>query len=315
MAKRMKKVFSSHSQLCHVWAQQTQSEGRASRMFFTNTTDIYSYGYHYLAAKVHTVKGKKFALVRSDAYSNSTAKHLNEIRHSLHGLMPQFNVSGSNAINDPKLAVKDLDSNAQTSVARALKRVKVESEESIAYEFERIREKFTLANKLRKILGLAEKFPKKSQLDAVEKHLKFRLKRYHELNTPEMIQKRELEREKRKAKAEEKLKEKLAHDIAGWRDFTFNSMYSLYSLPNVLLRVRGETVETSRGASVPLKEARTLLRAIVAGKNVKGLTVGHFTLISVTDIGNDKLIKIGCHNILLSEAQQVLEPKLSLVSA
>jgi len=85
----MKKVFSSHAQLAHVWVQQTQSKGRSSNMFFEGTR-IYSYGFHYCAARIHTVKGKRFALVRSDAYSHSTAKHLCRIRGALNNLMPFF---------------------------------------------------------------------------------------------------------------------------------------------------------------------------------------------------------------------------------
>lgn len=37
----MKKVFSTHSEVAHIWAQQNQREGEASNMFFEGDT-IYS---------------------------------------------------------------------------------------------------------------------------------------------------------------------------------------------------------------------------------------------------------------------------------
>ena len=42
----MKKVF-TNTEIVHVFAQQSQSEGRSGSMFFKDTK-IYSYGYHYL---------------------------------------------------------------------------------------------------------------------------------------------------------------------------------------------------------------------------------------------------------------------------
>jgi len=47
----MKKVFNTASELIHVYAQQSQESGRCHNVFFENTTDLYSYGHHYLLAK------------------------------------------------------------------------------------------------------------------------------------------------------------------------------------------------------------------------------------------------------------------------
>lgn len=65
-----KRVFSSHSQLAHVWAQQTQPGGRASdnRMFFDGKT-IFSYGRHWPIAHFIT---PDLVLVNSDGKSVST---------------------------------------------------------------------------------------------------------------------------------------------------------------------------------------------------------------------------------------------------
>lgn len=66
----MKKVFSSHSEVAHIWAQQTQNEGSASRMFFENGT-IYSYGRHFPIA---TIEGDTVLFTKRN-YSSSTTKH------------------------------------------------------------------------------------------------------------------------------------------------------------------------------------------------------------------------------------------------
>jgi hypothetical protein len=71
----MKKVFSSNSQLAHVWANQLQHEGRASSMFFDGPV-IYSYGTHYEIARfVEAANGQKVCFVNANGYSSSTAKH------------------------------------------------------------------------------------------------------------------------------------------------------------------------------------------------------------------------------------------------
>ena len=71
-----------------------------------------------------------------------------------------------------------------------------------------------------------------------------------------------------------------------------------------LLRIKGDNIETSRYAKIPLREAVILYRRWKAGKPILGHTVGDFT---VTSISND-FVKIGCHQINLSEIENVLGP-------
>jgi hypothetical protein len=298
---RQRKVFGSNSQVCHVWAQQTQNEGSAGNIFFEGNK-IYSYGRHYLAAQIHTVKGKRVALVRSDTYSVSTSGHLSDIRSALYNLIPAFD---SPNVSDLKAAISYLDQCAQKQVEGALKRVKVENKESIQSEFRWIHDQFKEANELRKLVGRKEIWPTKKQLDAVQAHLEKRLQRFKELNTPEMIEKKRIERERREIRKAERAVEKRAEDIVKFRA----GEISRVDLPCEILRVKGDTVETSRGAQVPLRDAVRLFAAILSGRDVTGLTVGHFTLNEIySDNAGDKVVRIGCHAIKLSEAQAVLGP-------
>lgn len=84
-----------------------------------------------------------------------------------------------------------------------------------------------------------------------------------------------------------------------------------YPLDDTLLRIKGETIETSRGAIVPLAVAPNLWRVIRiarAGKldlsQVKGMRVGHFTL---DDVAADGSLNIGCHCLAYSELQLIAQ--------
>jgi hypothetical protein len=310
----MKKVFGSHSEVAHIWAQQNQSEGRTSNVFFEGTK-IYSYGYHYLAAQIHTVKGKRIALIRSDTYSNSTSKHLSRISGAVSGLMPSFRVR---TVSNPKAAVKELDASADASITYELKRIKVTNKSDIDYSIDRINDAFREANELRKILGMVKRMPKKKDLKAVKDHLENRLKRYHELNTPEQAEKRELDREKRAARLAKQEENKLAESIQKFYAGTSPDRLNLQSLKYELLRVDADTLVTSRGAKVPMGTALTMYRALKAGRDISGKVIGFYTVNAVNELPDgDKVIVIGCHRVLFSEAQKALEfftTKLQIVS-
>ena len=75
----MRTVLRNHDEVCHVWAQQTQSQGRAGNIFFEGKS-IYSYGRHFEAARF---MDSETVLVNSYRYSVSTAQHLSLIRQAV----------------------------------------------------------------------------------------------------------------------------------------------------------------------------------------------------------------------------------------
>lgn len=108
---------------------------------------------------------------------------------------------------------------------------------------------------------------------------------------------------------ENKIAEINADRIKAWRDGTLTRLPWNVRLEYALLRVRGETVETSQGADVPLSHALRLLNLIEKKQVRKGERVGHYTLESVESLKDvPPVVTIGCHKILLSEAQTVLAP-------
>lgn len=295
----MKTVFSSNSQVCHVWAQQNQAMGRAGSIFFRDSM-IFSYGDHYPMAKIHRIKTRRIALINSHNYSTTTEHHKNRVRKALSDLMNYFE---SPDIYSLSAAVKLADSRAKDSITRALKKMTIPGVNTINYVLEDISDAYQNANDLRSILKKSElKIP---SLVKVKAHLHARLARYDELNTPEMKAKRAIESQKRLVK-------KKAAKVA---EFRLGNRLGVYGLPFEVLRIQGKILKTSSGAEVPLREATRLWRALVAGSKVVGLRVGHFTINAVTHLATDTVVQIGCNKILLSEATSVLgaRPRIEAV--
>lgn len=82
----MRTVLKDAREVGHVWAAQSQNEGRAGNIFFRNAT-IYSYGHHFPMARIYTVTdtGERVALINPNRYSVSTAKHQSYTRSAWHG--------------------------------------------------------------------------------------------------------------------------------------------------------------------------------------------------------------------------------------
>jgi len=324
MSKRQRTVFNNHAEVCHVWAQGTQSNGRAGNIFFEESK-LYSYGYHYLMAKTHlaTKTGVRFALVNSYVYSSSTSQHLGHTRDALNGLMPYFTVSDP---SDVSSAVSDLDKQVYLALDKALKRkFFADSRWSDDTESEKertlrgIQEKVANTNQLREILGRVPFKMPPTKYAQVVAHLTKLEERY---NSPERAAKRAANNAKRdqeradwekrwkedREREEKEAAENLAKFRAGESFGYFDSEYDL-------LRVRGSRVETNRQATVPLDRAKAMLAALEAGKDLTGMRIGDFTFrgMESTD-DNQPVVVIGCHRILLSEAKAVLKaPALSLV--
>jgi len=310
----MKTVFSSQAQLCHVWAQQNQPTGRAAHMYFDNET-IFSYGSHYPAARIHKIKGKRFALVRSDTYSITTSKHLGHIKRAVSGLMSYFCVSGFEAIADPNKAVKDLDKHIDGLFDVALKRKffadsyfnSPDASIEIERHLESVSAAINEANTLRKLIGLKPVRVNAKKREAAHNHL-LKLKDFY--NSPERVAKRQTREAALQAKKDARetaQKEKQADAIAKFRA---GKDYGSIDTDHELLRVRGSRVETSRGAIVPLNLAKQLLLCLKQHVDIRGRTIGNFTIEDVIhNYGDNKdtLIVAGCHRILLSEAVTVLE--------
>lgn len=93
----MAKTVFENSMVAHVWAQLKQPSGRSSNgNFYFDGAALYSYGRHFCAGFItEDVNGSKVALINSNNYSMSTAKHLNYARRAV-SHMRSFTVDNPN---------------------------------------------------------------------------------------------------------------------------------------------------------------------------------------------------------------------------
>lgn len=280
----MKTRFKNNSEVAHIWASQTQHEGRGSNLFFEGTK-IYSYGRHFCIANFVR---PNVVLFNSAKYSKSTAKHQLKVRSAIPANIKVFTVPQTEImvnshernlqyylntieglVEDAKRSIKNTD--AQLNVA-AVKR-----ERALDYIA-------TFDLRIDETRGLSE---------AIANY-----------QFPDLSAKIETQREKaanREALQEAKRQEgyKIIREyIPAWLEGVAPQMI-LSDLPEVYLREMVGTVETSKGAIVPLREAKLLYDMIEAGKDIVGHRIGSYTVISLNGV-----LTIGCHKIEREEIKR-----------
>jgi hypothetical protein len=283
MSKRIKRVFSNSSQVIHLWANQSQDSARASNVFFDGAS-LYSYGMHYELGRMIQVNGRAVALINTRGYSNTTAKHIYWTKHAVTHLPAIYCKTGD--FTNWKTALVEMQDELINSLMGNFSRRRFYSadfgvtDSYLVGELERFNNTCSAVNMEHLRLDVPADF--------------WALLNEH---AQSCFNKETVKREERRLK----LLEQAKLDEAAWR--TGGQLTSaLRELRPMLLRVRGEEVQTTGGASVPVSHALRLLSLIERGKAKSGDRVGHFT---VSKVSNDT-IKIGCHEIALSEARTVL---------
>ena len=303
----MKKVF-DNSMTCHVWAQQTQEEGRNSKssIFFEGKT-IYSYGRHFWMG--HFIK-PDVVLLNSESYSVTTGQHQDEVSGAVWGttsfLVPSMDNHSKNIAYlkegieiSLKGAEKARRSKGYNFVSSALDSAKHHIQR--AREKESIYQNYCLEFKLTPddespcgsfvfpSARVVEIIKKKTASDANWDDPKAKAKRAVD----------KLKREKAQRKKEiVSTREAVKKFRAGGN---FYGYYTKYSFP-VLLRLDGDMVKTSERAEMPVKFAKAIWQMVAHCKeskttftpNGKTLNAGHF---QVNKIEANGTLKAGCHTI------------------
>jgi hypothetical protein len=274
----MKKVFSSNSQLAHVWANQLQEEGRGSSMFFYGPV-IYSYGYHYEIARFLTPNhGRSICFVNSNGYSNSTAKHTNHVYNAIPDGIHVFKVPFLNN----KISLETLPTTLEIMRKKA---------NSLLEQQMKAKSCFTYFLDARQIIEDANEIAAAFDLPTITI---FDIPKYYPLfdaaeEKYNVLRATESKRQEEKAA---KQLEKSLELLNKWLNHEYNG--TIYDIP-VHLRVSkdGQLIQTTKGASVPISEGLALLRRLRLNDDVKGSKIGGFTV-----IGSDlNAVKIGCHTI------------------
>jgi hypothetical protein len=253
-------------------------------MFFQGTR-IYSYGTHYCIAELHSANGQRVALVNSNGYSISTAKHTNYTRRALTHLT-QFvvpNVSNpQDAENITHLANKVADSITDILRARNVNEWMLNRVNGSIRDFNLYCETFAIQDN---ITLDAETL---ADIDAI----------YRE--KLEQTNKRDAEKRAKRALERQKEEQEFKESVKAWKLFQGN--LKGYSNEVFLrLNVEKNLVETSRGADVPLDQALKLVQLVETKQVKQGFKIGSFEVRELTDTH----LVIGCHNIPLTEMRNV----------
>ena len=273
----MRKVF-TNTEIVHVFAQQSQSEGRSSSMFFEGTK-IYSYRYHYLLGEFID---SDTIVINDKGYSNSTSKHIGLlIRATSH--KKQFFKSTS----DIDIVHSSItDSLTKMSTARTRKGDYLNS---IYNNYTKLNEYLEYTNTKEKLnYGDAIKYKEicdiVSRLDVDKDGIMAEIAD---------IEKKRREREKAKSQAE----------LVEWRNYERNWYSGTSNKTYLRLSADGENVETTKGVRIERDKARVLYKLIKAGKDINGFKLDYYTVIGV----KDNTLKIGCHDIPMTEVNQIGE--------
>lgn len=283
----MKTVVSS-DQVAHLWANQSQSEARNSNgsLYFNGDT-IYSYGSHFpIARHVSNKRGEYAVLFTTRDYSSTTAQHKSAVRHALIGQLVFY---VEHPTNEGAQSVKANLADYKARIVARLQEAKRARKNATAI-LANVRDLSGDANAYAAFVGSRARFGEPADFAKLVEEAEGKRKRATEAQ--------------RKAEAARKAEEAehLAQWMRGERDGTFYNS-------EVRLRAKDDELQTSKGARVPLEDARrafVLVRrchdsATSWQRNGETCPVGGFHIDRISENGN---VKAGCHVILWDEVER-----------
>lgn len=283
----MKTVFNSPTDVIHLFAQRIQDHAKCNNVFFYGTK-IYSYGYHYLMGEFITNKNGEIALmINNKGYSNTTAKHVSQLASATRQYKQFYTM-----YCDSNQVFKQLESLLK-KLGNAKKPQKYISEAlNILDHFNEFLEWFSKSydsfskenlKKIRKIEKLFNSAPGK---ESAEQYAK-----------------------KKAAAQKASDKKDFLKSLHKFNDFEINyiSHNSFNNEDYLRINEQSGNIETSQGVKVPIKEAQTLYRMIKEGKDIKGLKISNYTVISLNGV-----LHIGCHRINRKNMEQIGEKIIKL---
>lgn len=282
----MKTVF-PRRMVAHVWASQSQETARTPNgsLYFRGAT-IYSYGNHFPIAKlVRNRQGKQSVLFTRQGYSTTTANHKCQVlRACSHKQV--FLVLDPQSL-DHKGNLKAYREDFEDS-KRAYTRARVHKQ----WALDRMERIVNESNDYAEFFGLKTRLAMPEDLEAMQEEC------------------REAERKAREQERQraERRREQGRKALEEW----VNGAHNFRSFPNspVRLRINGDTLETSRGATVPLDHAIKAFRIMRAirergeswHRNGEEIRLGHFHIDSINGEG---IVKAGCHTVEWAEIERV----------
>lgn len=311
----MRNVLRGTDEVCHYWANQTQERGQAGNVMFAGTV-LFSYATPI--ARLYPEKG--LVLLNSARYSSSTSKH----QSSAGGASVQFRriqvpsigIGGysSRGYYDPMGREKEGKPNHKVNkdwfLAQARHKIvqasKAVHREGYLKQAQRLREDMEHYARVFKLNWELFEIPDESDLPEIKKKAK---------ETAEEVARRAAVKE---AKEERKKLERGA--IPKWREGA-RIIVRQYLNGFDILRVVGDEVQTSQGASIPVEHAikvwPLLCSLKASGKSFRAnghsIPLGVYRVDTFNEDAQGTLVA-GCHTIKWEEISQIAA-KLGLQEA
>mgnify|MGYP003650418996 FL=1 len=285
----MKKVFSNTSETIHVFAQQTQSEGRnSSSSVYFRENKIYSYGSHYLLGEYIN---PETIIINDFGYSVSTSKHISELSVATYH-KERFYISS--------ICIKSVENDIQSNLKSLVNARKPELYINTILQAIGCLNKWAAYCKENKFTSQYRILPSNTRLKKLQKISS-------DLLTPDYLAKIKAKGKtdaiKLKAKNTKELKTKLIE----FNTYEINR-FNIGDFDYLRISENGLFVETSQNIKIDLLDARKLYIAIKRKVNIKGEKIGYYTVNKI----NSKALTIGCHKIDLKSVVCVGEKLISL---
>lgn len=290
----MKKVFQNTSEVVHVFAQQSQSEGRnqsGSIYFYENK--IYSYGSHYLLGEFIN---DETIIINDFGYSVTTSKHISELINAT----SQYNQFYTSSID-----IKHI----QTEINGFLKHLtKARKPEIYISNITKLKNNLTnwvdfcKANKIKKNHFSKYNFVVNKSDYKYKKIVKIA----NSLLTPEAIEKIKAKGKKDAAKQKAKDKRELKTKLDKFNTYKINR-FKIGGFDYLRLSKNGEFVETSQNIRIEKNKAKKLYFAIKRKVDIRGQKIGYYTINKI----DNKALTVGCHKICIKSVQKVGELLIS----
>lgn len=318
----VKRVYTNCDDVIHIWAQQPNHNVRCSNVFSEGQT-LYSYGYHYPLA--HFLDDKT-VLINAAGYSVTTSKHIGKVRYATNHYK-QFVIHDNGVMSDlARQANWDQKSSIEATLNYAISCEVSAYIRSLAADTVK-RKQATLEKKRNSLLSTVQVY-----IDLLafwklklSKENRKELARIANVAPSDILTEAKKAKEKAdKAKVKEEVeKQKALQALAdqllpAWRQGieavqidgkNYYPENTLRQLKEVYLRVVGDMVQTSKGASFPLEhglKALPFIRKVVASgetwqKNGHTIHLGYY---QIDTISADH-IKAGCHIVPVAEVEQL----------
>ena len=295
----MKKVFSTHQELAHIWASQSQEDGRCGNMFFRGK-EIYSYGGHFCIARFIN---KNTVLFTTRYYSPSTSRHASYVRSAIGGhitVVHCFDPGENLRVNLHHCVQEIKDCLTKACNARSNKGLYEGNAVGELAKMEKLIPLF-LAEQERKRLHKEEsdllKEAKKIIANMPKVEVQY-LKAVKKENAERLAVRKEREEKRQIELIQER--ERALLTVEQWLKRENVSFPRIISKMYLRLTKDGKEVQTSLGAMVPVTEAQVLYHCIMNDRPVNGFKIGPYEVINFVN----GILTIGCHKIEMEEIER-----------